>query len=52
MARITKKDWKKLTSAIKYKGVIQRGVRWNPSRQAKATAKAWTKKLGERAKES
>lgn len=50
MARITKKDLQKIVATNKYKGTIKTGVRWAiPSRKAKATAKAWTKKLGEQA---
>lgn len=54
MARLTIKDWKKLTSAIKFKGEIPRNMtRWKlGDRKAKAKASAWTKKLGDKAKES
>jgi hypothetical protein len=48
MARITKQDWKRLTKNIKYKGAVQRGVRWAPSRKDKALDRAWVKQLGER----
>lgn len=45
MARITEKDWKRLTKNTKFKGTIQRGVRWAPSRKDKALDRAWVNKL-------
>lgn len=53
MARLTKKDWQKLQKTTMYKGQIVRPTpRWVPSRKGQRTASAWTKKLGDRLKES
>jgi hypothetical protein len=48
VARITKEDLKKIKKNINFKGTIQRGIRWNPSRRDKALDRAWAKKVGER----
>ena len=46
MARITEKDWKKLTSKIKYKGVAQRPApKWSIGRKGRKIASAWDRKL-------
>lgn len=42
MARISEKDWKKLTKNIKYKGtLLRKAPRWGVTRAGQKRDKAW-----------